>query len=884
MKKRGWSLFLALVLCLSLLPATAWAEGGEDAGDTETTTVNWTDAGNYDTSWYDESKSEFTISTAAQLAGLASLVNGGNNFSGKTIKLGAEIDLNNKAWTPIGKYTGYATTADPVFQGTFDGQGHTVSGLCVNINATGYYTSGGLFGYVKSGTVQNVNVSGKITVESNNYVYVGGVVGRAENTTVENCSFSGAVTGTGTGNGGLRVGGVVGYAYGSTTVKNCSNSGVVTAESASSNIAGGVVGGTSGTSITVEGCRNTGAVSNTSDIGSTGTDIYTGGVVGNAENAYVNNCYNTGAVKSTHNSSSSFSANNTGGVVGSMYDTTTVSNCYNTGSVTGTGTGSAQQNTGGAVGWMPTSGTTVSDCYFLQDEDENINSSLNAIGSGSGTNVEGKNSEAFAGGEVACLLQGEQEGTDTDPIWVQVKGTDGTYYPALYALLSEDEQVCTVYEVTFQAGENESVKKYAVAGGNVAEIPIAPEGYAWCTGNEEFTASTVVTEDLTVTAKTRAAAPTAAPELDSRTTSSIKLKEVAANGNNAAAQYGISTDNGWTWQDNPEFTGLTSGTEYTFALRYGGTDDYAPSLPSDTVKISTDEQPSVVEPVDPVDPVVPVTPPAVVTPTYPPVIEDTEHGTVSVTPANPRQGSTVTVTPKPETGYEVAGVTVTDRSGNPVKVTDNGDGTYSFTQPAGKVTISVAYVCDGLTDNCPSYHLADVDTSAWYHLAVDFVVENGLMSGYGNGSFGPNDTLTRAELAQILYNKEDRPSVSGSVFTDVADGAWYANAVNWANRNGIVTGYGSGKFGPGDPVTREQMATILYRYLAAKGYDITARADLSGYTDAGQISAYATEAMSWANAVGLLTGETPTTLVPQGNATRAQVATILMRFCESLEK
>ena len=937
MKKRGWSLFLALVLCLSLLPATAWAEGDEGTGDTEAQTEKWADSA--DTKWYTEATegtTEFTISTAAQLAGLAVLVNGtaegyssGVTFQGKTITLGDSINLSGKEWTPIGN------SNTKQFQGTFDGQGNTVSKLYININNNSIIPARvGLFGYVgTSGKVQNLNVTGEVTASSgssNGSVYTGGVVGDTNGATVENCSFSGTVKGESSSSGISYIGGVVGSAD-STAVKNCSNAGTVTASTSNraSIYAGGVVG--SASSATVENCYNTGTVSST---GGASVSQGAGGVVGYVSSGDVNNCYNTGNVSAQSVSAMSFAGGvvgdtngatvrncyNTGkvtasatdasgtsyagGVAGRFFSKTEVSSCYNTGKVTATNTQAEVQKNfaGGITGYMESSNMgsestggspTVTNCYFLKNE--NINAVLNGVGlnynnQGTIKNVESKTAAAFASGEVAHLLQDGQEGTDTDaaPIWVQVKSTDGTYYPALSVLLSTEEraQICDVYKVTFTTDttiEGFPVVKYAVAGGTVAEIPTAPEGSAWCVNNEEFTASTVVKGNLTVTAKTCQDAPTAAPELASRTTTSITLKEVEANGNNAAAQYGISTDGGttWTWQDSPEFTGLTPNTEYTFALRYGATDSYAPSLPSDTVKISTDEQPSVVEPVDPV---VPVVPPAVVTPTYPPVIEDTDHGTVSVTPANPRKGSTVTVTPKPETGYEVAGVTVTDRSGNPVAVTDNGDGTYSFTQPAGKVTISVAYVCDGQTDNCPSYHFADVDTSAWYHLAVDFVVENGLMNGYGNGSFGPNDTLTRAELAQILYNKEDRPSVSGSVFTDVADGAWYANAVNWANRNGIVTGYGSGKFGPGDPVTREQMATILYRYLAAKGYDVTARADLSAYADAGQISAYATDTMSWANAVSLLTGETPTTLVPQGNATRAQVATILMRFCESLEK
>ena len=362
----------------------------------------------------------------------------------------------------------------------------------------------------------------------------------------------------------------------------------------------------------------------------------------------------------------------------------------------------------------------------------------------------------------------------------------------------------------------------------------------------------------------------AAPELDSQTTNSITLKEITANENGAAVQYGISTDGGktWTWQASPAFTKLSSGKEYTFAVRYGATTDgnYAASPASVTAAFST-------------------TWPSSPAPTYTPTVEDADNGTVSVTPASPKQGGTVTITPTPDKGYETASVTVTDSKGNPVTVTDNGDGTYSFTQPASKVTISVTYACDGRTDNCPSYHFGDVDTTKWYHEAVDYMVTHGLMTGTAPDTFSPNSTTTRAMVVTILYRLEGEPSTSGSTaFTDVERGAWYTDPIAWAAANGVVDGTSPTTFAPNSPVTREQMATILYRYLAAKGYDVTARADLSAYTDADQISSYATDAMSWANALGLITGETPTTLVPQGNATRAQVATILMRFCETVAR
>lgn len=176
----------------------------------------------------------------------------------------------------------------------------------------------------------------------------------------------------------------------------------------------------------------------------------------------------------------------------------------------------------------------------------------------------------------------------------------------------------------------------------------------------------------------------------------------------------------------------------------------------------------------------------------------------------------------------------------------------------------------------------DVDASAWYADGVYYVAGQGIMTGSGNGAFSPDTVMSRAMLVQVLYNLEGQPEKDASAFTDVAADAWYADAVAWAADAGIVTGVSNTTFAPDVTMTREQIATILYRYAAYKGYDVTASNDLSGYADAGEIGSYAVEAMGWANGAGLITGSTATTLNPLGSATRAEVATILMRFLESV--
>ena len=179
----------------------------------------------------------------------------------------------------------------------------------------------------------------------------------------------------------------------------------------------------------------------------------------------------------------------------------------------------------------------------------------------------------------------------------------------------------------------------------------------------------------------------------------------------------------------------------------------------------------------------------------------------------------------------------------------------------------------------------DVKSADWFYNDVKYVYEKGMMAGTAADVFAPNATTTRAMIVTILYRLEGSPAVTGtSAFVDVPAGQWYTDAVNWAAANQIVKGTSATTFAPNASITREQMAAILYRYAQYKGYDVTKKADLSGYSDNGQVSAYAKDALAWANAAKLINGVTNTTLAPQGNATRAQVSAILHRFCDGVVK
>ncbi|MGI5935309.1 MAG: S-layer homology domain-containing protein [Oscillospiraceae bacterium] len=179
----------------------------------------------------------------------------------------------------------------------------------------------------------------------------------------------------------------------------------------------------------------------------------------------------------------------------------------------------------------------------------------------------------------------------------------------------------------------------------------------------------------------------------------------------------------------------------------------------------------------------------------------------------------------------------------------------------------------------------DVFVSDWYFDAVKYAVDKQLFTGTSETTFSPGTNMTRAMLVTVLHRMEGKPAVTAvNNFKDVKNGQWYTNAILWANANNIVTGYGSGLFGTDDPITREQMAAILYRYASAKGYNVSDSDDLARFTDAPSVSEWALDAMKWAVAKGLVNGTTETTLSPGGTATRAQVATILMRFAEGLAR
>ena len=279
------------------------------------------------------------------------------------------------------------------------------------------------------------------------------------------------------------------------------------------------------------------------------------------------------------------------------------------------------------------------------------------------------------------------------------------------------------------------------------------------------------------------------------------------------------------------------------------------------------------------------------TPPTPPVtahgvtVDVHAHGTASVDPATASAGTIVTVRIDPDEGFLVRDVSAVYGDYRLVEVTAQPDGAYTFVMPDADVAVSVLLGCDG-GNRCPSRRFADVDTSQWYHDSLDWAVVHGILEGYGNtGLMKPDSPITRAEMAQVLWNLEGRPAAHGNALTfdDVAEGDWFTRAVAWASSVGIFQGYGdTGLFGPDDVLTREQSAAVMMRWERLCGEDVSDRADLSLFPDANETSDWAIESVSWAVAADIIRGvgqpDGSLLIDAQGECSRAQVATLLMRL------
>ena len=258
-------------------------------------------------------------------------------------------------------------------------------------------------------------------------------------------------------------------------------------------------------------------------------------------------------------------------------------------------------------------------------------------------------------------------------------------------------------------------------------------------------------------------------------------------------------------------------------------------------------------------------------PSYPVNTPDkTENGTVTVSTKNATSGSTVTITVKPDDGFKLDELTVIDKNGNELKLTDKGNGKYTFTMPASKVEVNAAFVKE--VETSP---FGDVSTSVYYYEAVKWAQEKGITGGIGNGLFGPNQPCTRAQIVTFLWRATGSPVVNYAMnMSDVPEGSYYAEAVRWALSEGITTGTTEKTFSPDSECTRAQAVAFLFRYAASEA--VTLQELVSGFSDADSVPGYALPAMNWALAEEIVQGN-GSKLMPNDSCTRAQIVTFLFR-------
>lgn len=253
-------------------------------------------------------------------------------------------------------------------------------------------------------------------------------------------------------------------------------------------------------------------------------------------------------------------------------------------------------------------------------------------------------------------------------------------------------------------------------------------------------------------------------------------------------------------------------------------------------------------------------------PSYAVTAPSTKNGDVTVSPKNASKGDRVTITVTSDKGYELDKLIVKDASGNKPKLTDKGNGKYTFTMPGSKVTVSAEFV-----EEQAASIFADVPADAYYAKAVEWAVKKGITNGKANGLFGSNDSCTRAQIVTFLWRAAGSPEPKSTVsFADVPAGSYYAKAVAWAVENGITLGTGDGTFSPNATCTRAQSVTFLYRALG------TAPTTVNGFTDVTADAFYA-DAVAWAVESGVTNGTSASTFSPNNGCTRAQIVTFLYR-------
>ena len=833
MKKRIGSLLLILALCFTLLPTAVMAEKSVDAWDGS---VAESFAGGTGTE-----EDPYQIANGAQLAYLAQFVNSdsNNDCAGECFVLTADIDLANNDWTPIGNSFADVLFDGPdyrLFAGNLDGKGHTISNISIGTESTPLESDVfGLFGATE-GKISNLNlhtvsIHGIAKVASIGAVvgFAGGLVGSSGGS-IENCHVTGLTMDMSAPSNvyaaAYWVGGLVGALDGTQLINECSVSGGITEKAGKGSI-GGLIGEL-GKAAKITYSRSNVTVNVKAD-SSGGADV--GGFIGKGNGktdaeTVIRNCYATGNVTG---------GAYTGGFAGGLWGLN-IKNCYASGNVSQAavamasfvGTDASDPNyygsitncftTGIVTGSSPslyafamqdaTERSEITNCYFAV---ENLGIKNQNESATEKPQDEMKN-EAFA-----AALNGSDDSNGWSFVNGQILcGAEPADYSAVEAAKSAIPTVLTVYTDESVAALNTAVDGVVKGKAFVSQANVDAMAQAI---KDAIAALQYKGADYTKVDEAIAKAN----RLNKDNYKDFSAVEAAVNA--------VVRDKNITEQS--EVDAMAKAIEDAIAALEqkpsSGGDDNAP-----TYAIEVDK--------------------------------DIRNGEVTANRRYAERGDTVTITVKPDDGFKLDDLTVTDKNGKELKLTDKGNGKYTFTMPAGKVEINAAFVKE--VETSP---FSDVSTSAYYYEAVKWAQEKGITGGIGNGLFGPNQPCTRAQIVTFLWRAAGSPVVNYAMnMTDVAEDAYYAGAVRWALSEGITTGTGDGKFSPDTTCTRAQSVTFLFR---AIGKLVDSKAEFSDVlTDS-----YYANAVAWAVENGVTNGIGNGLFGPDNSCTRAQIVTFLFR-------
>ena len=833
MKKRIGSVLLALALCLSLLPATVLAEDAT-AWDGNTATAF---AGGTGT------KSDpYQIADGAQLAYLASEVNKGQKYENSYFVLTADINLNNKDWTPIANSFSNALFGGSdylVFSGNLDGKGHTISNISIGTESSPLESDVfGLFGATE-GKISNLNL-GTVSIHgvakiTSGYVIgpAGGLVGYSAGS-IENCHVTGLTMDMNAQDGGIAgaywIGGLVGVLDETQLINECSVSGSITEKAGKGSI-GGLIGELgkaakitySRSDVTVNvkadsrGGANVGGfigkgngktdaetiIRNCYATGNVTGGAYTGGFAGGLWGLNIKNCYASGNVSQAAAAMASFVGTDASDP--NYYGS--ITSCFATGSVTD----SSPFQYAFAEQSSATKRSEITNCYFAE-ENSGIKKQYESATAKSQDDMK---NEAFA----AALNNGDNSNGWSFVNGQVLCGAEPADYSAVEAAMAAIPTDLTVYTDESVAALNTAVDGVVRGKAFVSQANVNAMAQA--------------IEDAIAALQYK--------DADYTKVDAAIAKANALNKDNYKDFSGVEAAVNAVVRDK----NITEQSKVDAMAK--AIEDAIAALVEKPSSSSSSSRPSY----------------SITTP------DKTENGSVNISSTSAKRGSVVTITVTPDAGYVLDELTVTDKDGKELSLTKKSDTEYTFVMPAGKVEITPSFVKQAEE---PSRVFVDVKTGDYFYDAVLWAVGKGITNGTSAETFSPEAPCTRAQIVTFLWRAAGSPVVNYAMdLSDVAGDAYYAEAVRWALSEGITTGTSADQFSPDATCTREQAVTFLYR--AAGSPAVSGE---SAFEDVGA-DAYYARAVAWAAQNGVTNGISQALFGIGSDCTRAQIVTFLYR-------